>query len=336
MKTILYSKTIDYDFPLQQRPHHIMNILASRGWKVYWVNTNRKKADFIRKKINDNFEIYTDWGVFLKRVPEVDVYYSSWSFRYDDLDDIKYKVCVYDSLDNFEQNSVLEHEMIKRTDILLTTSQPLYDLRSKEHENIYMCRNACFPELGEQEHPMPNDLIHLKNSGMPIILFSGALASQWCDLELIEKIAKKFNLVVVGQGWGLRNMPDNIIYLGNKSYNELQAYYHHCDVNILPFKRCQVADYSNPIKNYEAMSHGKITVAINIPEVMLYPDVIFSSSCHSSFLGNINKALRLKNNIEIIKRCKEIANENSWYKRVDIIEGAISKYCTENNIILGK
>jgi glycosyltransferase involved in cell wall biosynthesis len=332
MPTILYANTINYDFLLKQRPQHLMDILSNRGWKVLWVN--QKKEVKLRDKINDNFEIYYDWEVFKKRCPQVDVYFSSWSHRHVDLDQVAHKVCVYDSLDNFQENVAQEHLMINRADILLTTSQPLYDLRVSEHENIHLCRNACFPELGKLEYEVPIDLKPIKANGKPIILFSGALAT-WCDLDLVELIAKTYNMVVVGTGWGIKKMPDGVIYLGSKKYTELQAYYHHCDVNILPFRRCQISDYSNPIKNYEAMAHGKITVATDIPEARLYPDVVLTSSDRIGFMKNISKALRLKDDVKIKDKCYQYASENSWYQRVDIIENAINDFCKNNDITLG-
>lgn len=324
-KTIVYANTIDYDFDLQQRPHHLMNILANRGWKVYWVN-NTKVEGKRKDIINENLEIWHNWDLFIKRVPEVDVYFSSWSNRYVDLDKIKSKVVVYDSLDNFEANETNELNMISKADILLTTSQPLYDIRKNQHNNIHICRNGCFPELGEKKYEEPKEFISIRQqTKKPIVLFSGALA-YWCNLELIEKISQKYILVVVGREWGIKEKPKNILYLGCKKYEELQAYYQHCDVNILPFKRCQISDFSNPIKNYEGMTHGKITVATDIPEATIYPDSVFASKNNGEFLQNIEKALKLKNDIDTINKCKQNAKENSWHDRVDVIEKAINDY----------
>jgi glycosyltransferase involved in cell wall biosynthesis len=331
MKSILYANTIDYDFALQQRPHHIMNILSKRGYMVYWVNI-KKNNDKVRDRISDTLHVYHDWDSFKKRVQEVDIYYSSWSFRHIDLNQIKHKIVVYDSLDNFEQNALQEHLMIKKSDILLATSKPLYDLRVNEHDNVYMCRNACFSEYGDKTYLMPSDLEGLKR---PIILFSGALSGSWCDLELVDKISKFYTLVVVGMGWGIKNMPPNVHCLGVKKYDELQAYYSHCDISILPFKRCQVSDFSNPIKIYEAMSHGKTTVATNIPESMLYPNCVLPSTSHMEFFQNIKKALDISSDINVIQNCKKIAKENTWENRVNKIEFAINEYCERKNIMLG-
>lgn len=328
MISICYANTIEYDFPLQQRPHHIMNILSKRGYKVHWINAKKVEGK-LPERISDNLCVYYNWNVFKKRNPNIDIYFSSWSHRHVDLDVINAKLVVYDSLDNFELNESQENSMINKADVLLSASNPLYNLRSKQHNNIYMCRNGCFPELGNQEYEVPKEIANLPK---PIILFSGALSPAWCDLELIHKVSKMYTTVVIGMPWGRQAQIDSVHYVNSKPYNELQAFYHHCDVNILPFKRCQVADYSNPIKNYEAMSHGKITVATDIPEATIYPEIVLPSSSHISFLNNIKRALKVKDNINIINKCKQTAKDNSWYERVDVIENAIYDCCEVKNI----
>lgn len=330
-KTILYALTLPYQFELQQRPHHIMNLFAQNGWKVYWVN-NTKKDDIVRERISDNLEVYHNWEVFCKRVPEVDVYYSSWSFRHIDLRQIRSKIVLYDSVDNFEENSHEEENMLKHSNIVITTSEPLYQLHQQQHSNVHLVKNACFSHLGDVLYNVPNDIKSLKR---PIVLFSGALSNTWCDLELVEKVAKRFTTVVVGRGWGIQQMPKGVIYLGSKKYDELQAYYQNCDVSILPFSKCQISLYSNPIKIYEAMSHGKFTVATDIPEALCYPDAVLASRNHDEFINNIYRALKLSKKKEIINKIKEESRRNTWEIRVNQIENIINQYCHDKNIILG-
>jgi len=325
MKTLLYANTIDFDFALQQRPHHLMKLL-SNNYKVYWVNQTQVK-DKAKDIINNNLEIHYNWDVFVKRVPKVDIYFSSWSSRFIDLDSIRSDLVIYDSLDNFEANSMHETSMISKSNILFTTSKTLYNLRESEHNNIHLCRNGCFPELGLIDYPIPIEYQNIRMNGRPILLFSGALAF-WCDLELIGALSVRYNVVVVGLTWGIKDIPSNCIFIGNKSYEELQAYYHHCDVNLLPFKRCQISDYSNPIKMYEGMSHGKITVSTDIPEACdpEYKDIVLTSSTREGYIMNIEKALRLKNDEIIKSKCLEVANNNSWKIRADLISESIEKY----------
>lgn len=332
-RTIVYANTIDYDHPLQQRPMHIMNEFAKSGkYKVYYVNQTQR-TDKVRDRISENLEVYHNWEVFKKRVPEVDIYFSSWSFRHVDLDEIKAKLVVYDSLDNFEQNEPEEINMINKADILCTTSDTLYDIRKYQHSNIHIVRNGCFPEKANNNYPVPEDLKPFKDTGKPILLFSGALA-YWCDLQLVEKLGKKYQVVIVGLPWAIDKIPESVHYLGKKKYDELQAYYQHCDVSLLPFKRCQVSDFSNPIKMYEAMVFGKPTVSTDIPEALIYPEAVLSSRNHSEFFENVEKALELTKQDSYRDKVIKLSYKNTWEQRVKQIDKAIDNYFEQSGVNL--
>jgi glycosyltransferase involved in cell wall biosynthesis len=323
-----YANTIDYNFPLRQRPHHIMDILAARGHSIHWVDNTQVEG--LRPDRYENLTVWHNWDVFKKRVPEVDVYFSSWSHRYIDLNQVKSKIVLYDSLDNFEANELEEVNMINKADILLTTSAPLYTLRKQQHNNVHLCRNACFSENDNINIEIPEDVKQFKNGYM---LFSGAMAN-WVDIELIEKVAKLYDVVVVGKLFGVSKMPKGVHYLGNKSYNDLQKYYKFCSLNLLPFKRCQVADFSNPLKMYESLVYGRVTIATDIPEATIYPNAVLPSKNHEEFINNIKYALKRKDDINIINKCKQVAKENDWDNRVDIIEKAIYDFAESKGIVL--
>jgi glycosyltransferase involved in cell wall biosynthesis len=325
---IAYCNTIDYWYPLQQRPHHIMRLLAKRGHEVHWVNST--KIDGMRAEKDDYVTLWHNWNMFKKRIPDIDVYFSSWSHRHTDLDEISAKIVVYDSLDNFEANETQEINMINKSNIVLTTSSPLYDLRKTQHDNVHICRNACFSGYKEHALDIPNDVKQFKNG---YVLFSGAVAN-WVDIDLLDRVAKEHSLVIVGNNFDMSRMPKNAHYLGSKSYEELQKYYKHCKVNLLPFKRCQVADYSNPIKMYEGMVYGKITVATDIPEAKLYPDVVIPSANHIEFMNNLNSAIKHSEVEDIKMKCLKTAEENDWHCRVDVIENSIMEYATKRGISL--
>ncbi len=325
-KTIVYANTIDWDFKgLIQRPHHTLSLLSQRGYKVYWIDSTQR-IDKVRTRINENFEVYHNFEVFLKRHSSCSIYFSSWANRYVDLERIDAEMVIYDSLDSFPEHEHNELSMINRSDIVLAASQPLYDLRSTQHHNVHLCKNACFAEHGDREYAIPNDLLPFKQSGKPIILFSGALSADWVNLDLVERIAAQYTFVLVGRGWNLKSAPKNVHYLGAKTHEELQAYYRHCDVNILPFVRGQIADYSSPIKNFESMIHGTPSVATDIPEALAYPNVILSSKNDMEFMSNIKKAIRLKRDLEYRKLAIETGRNNTWNHRVDVIEQAIQQF----------
>ncbi|MET3209907.1 UNVERIFIED_CONTAM: glycosyltransferase involved in cell wall biosynthesis [Paenibacillus sp. PvR008] len=324
-KTIVYANTIDFDQPLQQRPHHLMKYFSENGYMVYWVNYTQR-TDKVRDRISDTLEVYHNWEVFLKRNPKVDIYFSSWAMRHMDLESIEADLVIYDSLDNFPENEHEEVNMISKADILLAASKPLLELRSKQHKNVHLVRNACFNELGDLDYPIPEDLTPFNKRNKPIVLFSGALTSNWCDLLLMEKIAKKYQVLVVGLPWGIKEMPKGVHYLGSKGYQELQAYYHHADVTLLPFQRCQISDFSNPLKVYESLAHGTPVVATDIPEMDDYKDVVFVSRNHKEFIKNIHKAIKVSKCNDYKNKAKEMAKYNSWDDRFEIINGAIKEF----------
>lgn len=349
MAKIVYANTIDYNMVLQQRPHHIMNKLAERGHQIYWVNQYNRNNLRFRQKVNKNLSIYNGWNEFCNTfIDEIDIYFASWSHRWTDVEMLKPKHVIYDSLDLFPQNEVFEKKMVDKADVILTTAKGLYDYH-KKHTNkpIYMCENGCFNEYRNINKEPPKDLQDIINHNMPIILFSGALSldkkSGWVDIEILREITKKYYIVVVGIPWGFnqtlvnanKDVFNKLIYIGSKDYELLQQYYANCTVNILPFKRCQVSDYSFPLKTIEGCNHGKICVSSDIPVSVeinkKYPKAVMISKTPNEFVRNIDIAIKESANEENIKQCYQLADEHDWNKKVDIIENIISELMESKN-----
>lgn len=341
MAKIVYANTIKYDFDLQQRPQHIMNMLAERGHEICWIDPQQpKKPTQYKKRINKNLTVYYDWAKFCQlNKNNVDIYFASWSVRWVDIDKLNPKYVIYDSLDLFPQNEKDEKKMADSADIILTTALALYNYHKKHTDKpIYMCENGCFAKHRNKNYSMPREFEYLKHNNLPIILFSGAMAinkTGWVDFEIIKEITKKYHIVCVGKAWGFdrrlvdknKKVFDKLLNFGVKEYEDLQRYYHHCDINILPFRRCQIADYSFPLKTIEGCNHGKMCVSTDIPvSVQLNkeePNSILISKNSKEFVKNIDIALSRKNNQENINACHNIANKHTWKQKVDIIENII-------------
>ena len=316
---IVYANTMDYTFSLQQRPHHIMNSLSKMGYDVHWINSKNEKGK--RPDRFENLTIWYDWDIFVKRNPECDVYFSSWSKSHKDLKDIKAKIVAYDSLDNFEENETEEVNMVNASDVVFTTSKPLFDLRKTQHENVHMCRNGCWYGFKDV------DLGEFKNENIQgdYLLFSGAIAD-WVDVDLLNKISEIYQVIVVGAYFGLgKELGGKIKFLGTKNYLSLQNYYKNALVNLVPFKRCQTSDYSNPIKMYESSVYGVPTVSIDIPEAIIHNEAIYVAHNHNDFIRQIERAIKQKNDEKRKEILLNFAKENDWMERVNLIDREVRK-----------
>jgi glycosyltransferase involved in cell wall biosynthesis len=320
-----------------------MNELAKRGHKIFWVNQT-KKSDKFRTVINENLTVYHTWDKFANKFKgQIDVYFASWSHRWVDIEALQPKYVLYDSLDLFPQNESEEKNMVDKADIILTTANGIYNYHKKHTDKpIHMCENGCFDKYRGMDFKVPNEIQQLRENNLPVLLFSGALALNpqmgWVDIELIRAITSRYYIVCVGGFWGVddkfkkdnKSIMDKIIFCGAKPYDELQAYYAHCDVNLLPFRRCQTSDYSFPLKTIEGCNHGKICVSSNIPVSTElneeFGDAVMISSSINGYIKNIDKALQLKNNNELKQQCYNLAEKHTWDKKVDIIENALSKF----------
>jgi glycosyltransferase involved in cell wall biosynthesis len=282
--------------------------------------------------------VYHDWDKFKRKFyGDIDVYFSSWSHRWVDIDEIKPKLVIYDSLDMFPANQSQELNMVDRSDAILATTKKIMEFHEEHGGNkpIHLCENGCFySRYSNTKYDIPFDI---KDLPKPWLLFSGALAIGkdygWVDYDLLKEIAGKYTVIVVGMPWGaepeqLTELKKKNLYIaGPKSYETLQAYYSCCDVNLLPFLRGQTADYSFPLKMVEGCVHGKICVSTDIPVAVnyskKYPNAVFTSSTRKTFVNNIEKALSLKRNEKTADDCKAMAMEHDWSTKISLIDKVI-------------
>jgi glycosyltransferase involved in cell wall biosynthesis len=261
-------------------------------------------------RVFPNIEIIKNWEAFLTEEREVDIFYATWAKSVEHLDKVRCKCIIYDSLDDFPDWRKYEPSMIGSSDLVLTTSQVLFEKRKQEHPHVFLVRNGCCRSVIGTTYNRPRELAGLKG---PIVGFVGALGS-WVDTELLEVIASQFTLVVIGPEFGKR-APRGSIYLGIKKYDELFSYYRYIDVGVIPFIDCDISRAANPIKMYEYLSAGKPVVSMNIPECNQYPGVVFNSETPDRFMSDLYKVVDMNVYDEAIK----IARENTWERRYDSI-----------------
>ncbi|MCX7745958.1 MAG: glycosyltransferase [Clostridia bacterium] len=340
MPTVIYPPTIDYNW-LYQRPQQLLKEIAAQGYKVVFFNNDRyfKQDRGIIEKYPNFFLCKA--GVPLSKIgidPPV-ILWISYPPHVSQVGRIyNESLVVFDAIDEASGEFISWAKgldlIVRKADILFTTSKKLFNYHEKLHNNVHLCPNgADFPHFSKAQKlfsPMPKDL---PKNGRPIIGYFGAIAP-WIDWELLRYISsrnKDFNFVMIGPTYGKFIIPvktNNIYYLGRKEYSELPSYLQYFDVCIIPFKITPMIESCNPIKMYEYLSSGKPVVSTNMPEAATLGVVSIGRS-KEEFNERINEELRFKRDKDRINARIDVAQNNSWSFRaqdaVRILEETISK-----------
>lgn len=302
-----------------------MKQFSENGWLVHYIN-NTQVANKRPTVVSDTLIVYHSWESFEKSVRRVDVFYSTWAFNSQYVSKIPNRVCVYDRLDDFVDWEPYEQGMLDLSDIVFTSSQPLYDKTCKKVPNTLLVRNACDFDFISKKRDMPKELLGLSR---PIVCFIGALGA-WVDVEVIKEVANSYTVLVIGPEFG-NTIPNNVYYTGIKPYSHLPYYYQHIDLGIIPFNDGRVALAANPIKMYEYLAAGKPVVATDLPEMRLFPNHVYTVGKGKKFTSIIEKALvkEAEGGRGLIKKRLEIAKVNTWNDRFKVMETEIVKKLNE-------
>jgi GT2 family glycosyltransferase/glycosyltransferase involved in cell wall biosynthesis len=167
----------------------------------------------------------------------------------------------------------------------------------------------------------------------------GATA-EWTDIELLMQAARQLpeaDFVLIGEVMRidvseLAALP-NVHMIGEVPYSSLPGYLHAFDVCILPYRVCEYALASDPMKVWEYMSAGKPVVAVRFPEIERLGDLITLVSTPAEFVEGIRRGLR-EDNPELRQRRISYAGENTWERRAEQLHSAIEKCYPKVSIII--
>jgi UDP-galactopyranose mutase len=167
-----------------------------------------------------------------------------------------------------------EADLLRRTDLMLTGGQSLYEAKRDQHANIHP-----FPSSVDVDHfararritADPPDQALIPH---PRLGFFGVIDERM-DIDLIRGLAAArpdWHLVVLGPVVKIdpAQLPryPNVHYLGSKKYDELPHYIAGWDVAILPFARNAATRFISPTKTPEYMAAGKPVVSTSIRDVV--------------------------------------------------------------------
>lgn len=232
---------------------------------------------------------------------------------------------IYDCMDHHagfsntgEGIAAFEKVLLKDAELVVTTSQFLWDVAILQNPNVALIRNATDYKFFSDTPA----LIFQDKQQRRVIGYYGAIA-HWMDVDLLEKVALRFRdclLLLVGTDeCGARSRLaslSNVCFTGEVKYEVLPHYLHGMDVCLLPFKLTPLTLATNPVKVYEYLSAGKPVVAIDLPELVQFGSLVATATSHDEFLEKIEEALVSHDNgLQCIRQA--FAARNTWQERVD-------------------
>ncbi len=162
-------------------------------------------------------------------------------------------------------------------------------------------------------------------TGRPKVGYYGCIAD-WFDADLVADLAAKrpgWDFVLVGPTYlaDLTRLPalSNVSFPGLVPYGELLAAIEPIDVFLLPFRRSPLTDAASPVKAYEIMATGRPLVAVPLPELEAFGDLVRFADDASGFERQVEAALGEDDPVLVARR-RDFARRSSWEARADVLE----------------
>jgi len=330
LKTVFIPPIVNFDF-LKQLPQQMAQQFARNGYKVIYCNNNIN-GRYGHKEVEPNLFVYGNANEAFEYVVEkrvkIDIFYTTWAKTSKQVDIVEPKLVIYQSCDSFSEWKPFEQEMIDKSHIVLCTSEYIYNMRKEQHNNVHIVRNGCNQDMINTEWKTPEDMKFIKN---PIFLFCGAIG-KWVDTTLIKAIGENYITVFIGREFG-KECPQGIFNLGVKSHDDLINYYNASDIGLLPFRISgmfeEVTRAASPVKMWEYLACGLPILATSWEETELpeLKGVVFTANTKEEYLEKADYLANLspEERSKISEKAKQIASENTWEKRFEVIDKLIKE-----------
>ena len=255
---------------------------------------------------------------------------------------------VFHCVDKYSENPgvpaqrvrAMEAELCRRADVVLVTSNSLYEEKRGLNPNTHYFGNvanvAHFARALEGDPAPPADVAGIPR---PIVGYQGNVAAYKIDLDLLERLARArpaWSLVLVGPvGWGdpatdvsrLRALP-NVHFLDRKDYADLPRYVRAFDVCLIPFVESDSTQNSFPMKFFEYLAAGKPIVSRRLRSLEPLgedPRICRLAGTPKEFLARIEECLAERQTPASVARRLEVARGNDWERRGEEIGDVVAR-----------
>lgn len=241
---------------------------------------------------------------------------------------------VYDCMDHhagFSNNTptILEEEraLAATADLIVTTSRWLQAEMEGGGRPVALIRNAT--EFGHFHEPRARRFVDAE--GRRVIGYYGAIA-EWFDLDLVREVALAYPqtlVVLVGNDTARarETLADvaNVRFIGEVKYSELPYWLHGFDVCLLPFRVEPLTLATNPVKIYEYLSAGKPVVAVDLPEMAQFGELVQVASTREEYLAAVGACLDERADSPLRTARMEFAARQTWSHRAAELDAVLDR-----------
>ncbi len=229
-----------------------------------------------------------------------------------------------------KHTSVIEPELIRKSDIVVANSTYFADYTRSINENAFYIGQGCNLQAFDPASvgALPSDIQQLTH---PVIGYVGALNSSRLDHDIIGSIAREnpqWSIVLVGpeddafRQSDLHQLP-NVHFTGARPFADLAAYVKSFDVCINPQYNNSITQGNYPLKIDEYLAMGKPVVATRTTAMKLFEAYTFLAGSPQEYSSLIKKALETDSAQQAQERI-QFANTHTWENSVAAIYSAIA------------
>jgi len=256
------------------------------------------------------------------------------------------QVTIYYCIDDLASSSpgarkivASEERLFRQADLVFVTSERLRARAARYRDEVHLFPFGVNLERFEEVRRAPdNPPDDLRPLARPVVGYVGGL-HQWVDQPLVAAVAEQLpemSFALVGPmqtDVSALERCANVTLFGQRAHPDLPRYVKEFDVGIVPYLLTDYTANVYPTKLNEYLSMGIPVVATDLPEIRRFNhdhgNVVEVAGDANAFAAAIRRSLNGVSTPDVVKRRIEVAQSNSWDRRVSamtrLIEGAMAK-----------